>query len=468
MQSHYPNGRPVLLDGMGHPIRPDGDAAPAGIALPHAWTFIAKYSGASYTYLHHLFDEAMKHAREDAEAMRRDCYLMSLLQERQLAVASLPWHLEVPDEKDKYQVRVRDGVARILKGMPLLRRMIHWWLEAIWYGKYAVQVEWDWSTFNDRPVDLDDDGEEDVNEAPAMPGMPAPKPKPKKANKSNIRRCLTVADAYPVNGDKIGHQYDHTPYVLVHSGDADRLPGAEIITTYLGRALSLRGSWRERFIIHKQFVEDVDFYNSEQAEAIHGIGLRSKLFWNNWLKMEWLGNVTDFFDRVGLGVTIWKYPRGSVEARRAVAAASRDQSNRAHIFVPVDPDDMGKAGTGVERMEVPTSGSEALSKLIELIDRYMERYVVGQEGSSRGSTAGLGNEANAEFQMDTKSRITMLDASFLAETISGSEREPGLVNTIVKYTFPDADFPVRFLFDVERKESERKLQAAKTLIEMGL
>lgn len=153
----YPNGRPVLLDQHGRPIesggraRPDGSPVPGGIAIPHAFTFVARHGGAWNTYWHDRFDEALRHAREDAEVMRRDGYLMALLQERQLAVSGLPWHLEVPDRRDPYQRRVRDGLAQIIRGIPQFRRIVKWLLEAIWYGRYGVQVEWAWSTFYTGP-----------------------------------------------------------------------------------------------------------------------------------------------------------------------------------------------------------------------------------------------------------------------------------------------------------------------------
>ena len=467
---HSPlNGRPVLLDQHGRPMRkPDGDGRPAGIALPHGWTFISRYSGASYTYWHHFFDEALRHAREDAEAMRRDSYLMSLVQERQMAVTGLNWHLEVPDEKDRHQMRVKDGLTKLIKGIPFLRRMLVWWSEALWYGKYAVQVEYAWTTFT-----------EEVTAArpqapPAPPGMPPGQPpappagdakeKPRRAR----RRGLTVASAWPVNGDKIGHQYDHTPYVLVNGAMAADLPNAEIITTPLGMALSLRGSWRERFLIHKHMQEDRDYFASDQAEAVHGVGIRSLAFWNYFLRMQWLSNITDFFDRVGLGLTLWKYPQGDPVARAAAEKAALEQQSRANLLVPVPEGLSGKGQGAVERIEVPTSGADALGQLVEMIDRYLERYIVGQEGSSKGSSSGLGNEASAEFQKDTKTKIAMQDAAFLAETISGSEREPGLVNTLQRYTYSWADFPVSFIFDVERGESEKKLAAAKSLVDMGL
>lgn len=436
------NGQPTLLDHHGNPIRGhDGSAQAAGIALPHGWTFISRSGGSSNTYWHDRFDEALRHAREDAEVMTRDAGLMALLQERILAVNNLPWHLEIPDEKDKTQTRVRDTITRIVKGIRPFRRITRWLYEALWFGKSAVQVEWEWCKVRDG----DEKAKRDI-------------------------RGLTVRQQWPVQGDKIGHQYDHTPYVLIYSAEEDSLHNAEVISTVLGRAITLRGSWRERFLIHKHLAEDVDYYNADQAEAIHGVGLRSKLFWLNWLKLEWLGNITDYFDRVGCGLTIWRFQQGNTQALAAVKQAANEQQNRAHIFVPVSPDGGKDAGTGVERIEVPTSGADALLKLIEYVDTQIERYVVGQEGSaSSTSSSGHSNESSTEFQQDTKRNIAVQDSSFMAESLTGDKDNPSLISTIQKYTYPWADFPVTLVFDVESGESDKRLQAVKTVaVDLGI
>src|SRR5258708_2761912 len=90
MDFSHLNGRPQLLDHLGNPIKRDGDARPGGISVPHSWTFVAKLTSGDYGYWHDRFDEALRHSRRDAEVMRRDAILMGMLQERYLAVSSLP------------------------------------------------------------------------------------------------------------------------------------------------------------------------------------------------------------------------------------------------------------------------------------------------------------------------------------------------------------------------------------------
>lgn len=438
---------PVLVGADGRPLRGrDKDEMAVGLALPHALTFISRNTGGQGSYWHGKYDEALRFNREYADNMRNDGFLPAIMQERMLAVYALchSWHLEIPNEKDDFQVRVRDAVTATIKGIPFLGRIIYSLLEAIWYGRYGTQVQWGWTK--------------------------SPDPQKQKA--------LTILDWLPINGDKIGHQfldpdtnkYIDQPYVLIDAGHSDELTRngmGKVISTTQGQALVLQGSWRERFIIHKHLVEDSDWYYSDRAEAIHGVGVRSKVFWPWWLKSEWLANVTDFFDRVGLGVTVWKYPTGNDNALQAVKKAANDQSQRAHIFVPISPDS-SKDQSGIERIEVPTTGASFLRELIEYLDKIIERYIVGQEASSKGVSAGMGNEATADFQRDTKSNITLMDSDFLAETLTGSAREPSLVNTILRYTYPEADFPLTWRWDMESGESEKKLTSIKTVVELGV
>ena len=447
----HPNGRPKLLDHNGRPFdesrldkdgRPDGSPMIGGIALPHSYTFIARSGGAYNTYWHERYDEALRHSREDAKVMKRDAYLMALLQERKLAVASLNWHLEVPDPRDPFQMRIKDRITRLIRSIPLLDRIIGWMLEAIWYGRYGVQVEWDWTSVQDRGKDGRPDGRN--------------------------RRGLTISQAWPVNGDKIGFQYDHTPYIQVSSEMEGKLPHADIISTTNGRAMTLRGTWRDRFLLHRHIMEDADYFDPDQGGAVHGVGVRSVLFWTNWLKLEWLSSITDFFDRIGLGFTMWKYPAGNPQAKAQAEEAARSQSSRSHLLVPVWGEGGKEALTGVERVEVPTAGTESLRSLIEYLDGHIERYVVGQSASASSGSSGIGNEAATEFQVDTKSRITLYDAKNLAVSLSGSKIDPGLVNFIQKHSAPEADFPIRWVFDVENPQSESKLNSVRTLVDFGL
>lgn len=432
--------RPLILDQFGKPIRSYDD-----FAVPSVITF-ASILGSSYrTFWHGKYDEAVRHSREDAILMRRDCFLMSLLRERQRSVARLRWHLEAEDDKDPGQIMVRDTLTKILRQTPYFRRFLMTQLEALWYGRYASQFVFDWKIID---------------------GMPA----------------LVVRRHGPINGDKIGYTYDHQPYILVHTAEAQRVgldyavvseddiadpTHAALIHTTIATAVSLRGTWRERFQIHQHEIDDADYFDAEQADSMHGVGIRSRIFWLDWLRREWLAWFSDFLERVGLGITVWEYDASNAKARLEVEKAAKEQSRRANILIPRWPGDKGGQGGSVYRVETPLQGAEALIRINHHIEDQIERYIVGQQASSRSETSGLGTH-DTDLQADTKQAITELDADALAETITGSEQEPGLIYLQKKWTFPTADFQVRFKFDVNVPDPKKTLEAVKSAWEMGV
>jgi len=490
----YLNGKPRILGADGRPWQddrrdriPDGDARPGGIALPNGVLFISRITGGDNTNWQARYDEAVRHARDSAEDMRHDCWLRSLLQERILAAANLPWELQVPDEKDPEQVRVRDGLTRLVKGVRQLPRIIPWLLEAIWFGRYGVQVEWTKCLVRDDPAKpaepLPAAAQQMMRQdrvlrylQQAMQDDPTDKTAVK-AHQSRMeqlgaphkeRTGITIRQAWPINGDSIGHQLDGTPYILVNPAEAYRLPGAQLLTTSVGgTGLSLRGTWRERFFISKWYMEARDFFASEEAEAVHGVGVRSHIFWWDWIKKDWLGDITNFISRVGLGINLWRYQSGNPESLAAVQQAARENTDRANLFVPVIPgqEDIDT----IQRIEVPTTGCDFLLKMIEYADKAIERCVVGQEGSSSATSAsGHSNHESASFMQETKRNITLQDAAWCAEALTGNDLEPSLLNTMQRYTYPEAKFPVWWAFKTETQESAEKLAGLKTLVDLGV
>lgn len=435
--AHQPPAPLVLPDGRPLHVAAEDFRDGEGLALPPVFSFAAVIGGASKTYYHDRFDEAMRHSRENALAMRRDAFLMSLLQERKMAVSSLPWYLETPDPKDKLQAKVRGVLTQCLRGTRGLRRMILSWLEAIWYGRYGNQFSWRWQEVEGR-------------------------------------RTLSVDRWAPLNGDKIGYHWDGTPYVLVNAARAANLPGAVLANTTRARALSLLGGWRDRFIIHQHEIDDADYFEAEAGDGRHGVGVRSRVYWLDFLKREYLDWVVTYLERVGLGTTLWKYDASSPEQKAKAEEAARDNSRRVNITVPVWPDRAGGYSGGVERIEAPMGGVEALRTMIEAMDQYIERFIIGQAGSSQSQSSGLGNEAASEFMSSTKDAIRDHDAHLLAETITGSDQDPGLLSLMQRYSFPETTpdrpngFPVLFKFGLEKSLNNQRVQSISSIVQMGL
>lgn len=424
---------------------PDGRpfARPSEMALPPWISFAGIFSNASRTYFHQGHDEALQMSREDALAMRRDPFLMGLLQERKLAVSSLPWHLEVPDEKNPRERQVRDTLTKIVRSTFGLRRIFWALLDAIWYGRAGCEV-----TFVYRPVD----------------GL----------------RGLHLDRFSPINGDKLGWCHGErgepdTPYVAINAArERDLVGQAETVTTTQGgKGVLLKGSWRERFLLHRHEIQDADFFSGREAGRIQGVGVRDGVAWLNWIRLEYSEWIASYMERVGCGVNLWHYDAGNPNSFEEAKRAARDNDRRVNLFVPTWMTKDGPKG-GLERLETPVAGVDALQKLIgQMCEEKIQRYIVGQDGSAsaRGS-GGLGNEASAQFMQETKGKITAQDAVLLGESLTGCANEPGLLSMMQYWTFRHdpalAALPVRWIFDVERTQSKEKLEAAKTCWEMGI
>lgn len=391
----------------------------SGFAVPHVLTFASILGSAFRNYYHGQYDEATRFSREDALAMRNDAYIMALLNERKSAVATLKWHVEVDNPRDAYEKAMRDGLTRLYRAIPRMTDLNLSGLEALWFGRAGDQFDYG----NDLQI----------VKVPAMPKTSAGGGLPTISVAANqdamdSRRCLVMRNHMPVEGDKIDYDYDGNPYILITAMAANRLfdQGADVrvrertgwrafsdndrdvvpkikgehadigYTTIGGRALYLKGNWRTRFRIHKHQVVDSSFFEPWKAGAVHGVGIRSVIFWYWWLRQEFLSNVTDWCARTGLGVKLWYYESGNAQSEAAVDQAARDQTDRVNIKVPYTP---GIDRPALEVVETSGTGADLLLRIVKHIEDYLERYIVGQSmsGGSDDTSAGFGDKGRADF-----------------------------------------------------------------------
>lgn len=426
--------------------------------IPHVMTGAWIIRSGHQVYLHGKFDEALRKNREDALAMRRDAWLMSLLQERRLATASLKWHLEVDNEKDPTEKALKDGLTKVLKATPRLQSMLYYLLDAVWYGRYGSQLNYGWK-WMDVPV---------CQSAPQV-GGPTAGPAVKSATMQKrralvIERGLGHPGHVPVNGDKIGHKLDHTPYIMVHGGQDDQLPDwPEPIYTSQAKAMPLEGWLRERFILHSHEFTDADFYEAEAAEGVHGVGIRSYIYFLDWLKKEWVSNISDFMERAGLGVRLWYYQGGNADAKARMEEIAKDNIRRINILIPRYADQRNQAQDTMEWKDVPTGGAEFLLEMVKWIDEAIERFIIGQTLSSSTEGSGLGGTGVADLHAATKNKIIAFDANNLADTLTED-----FVRVVQYWTYPEyREVPVRWAFDVDQPDRKETLEAVKTFVDMG-
>jgi hypothetical protein len=407
-------------------------------ALPHVLTHSAVVTGGLRNYLAERWDEALRDNRDNALAMFRDGWIQAMLRERIRGTAGLKWHLEPDDARDPHQQHAAEIVTAAIKRTPRLRRFLRQLLLAIWYGRCANQVIWDW-----QPV--------------------------------NGQRALVVKKWLPIDGDKLVFTHAHEPIVLVHAGETNRLPRSEIVTTDRGLGLLLKGSWRQRFLLHTADPADSDFFAGEQASSIHGVGLRHWSYWLWFLRDEYLSWITDQLERTGLGLVVMLYEQGNTEAEAAMEKVAKDYSRRSIVKIPVPPGMMqartGGRANGIEIVETPTAGIEILDKLRIRLEDQMERLFIGQSMSSgKDDEDGLGGSGRAKFAEATKRDIIRDDADDLAESNTGSDHEPGLVSMIFRWTLPQyyGKFGLRWMFDLEEVDTEKRMEAVLKAFQVGV
>ncbi|OAI39582.1 hypothetical protein AYO40_01070 [Planctomycetaceae bacterium SCGC AG-212-D15] len=341
--------------------------------LPHVITFSSVFGSAYRTYSWR-WDEAYKNSRCDALAMRRDAFLMGILQERILASSQLNWHIECEDPKDQRQRKCAEFITNLIRRMRGLPKFFYNLQDATWYGRMAAHIAWTWR--------------DDIKRPDGIPGH------------HGEGRVLCPERYYPINGDKIQYRYrmyddgpeveDGIPVILTHSSYATRLPKSETVLTDRGRGLLLRSPyWRERFVLHSHTPDDADFFEAEMAGGIWGVGIRSRIYWLDWIRKEWLANVSDYIQRVGQGFIIIYYEAGNPQSETKAIEVGNNISNNTVVVWP-RPIGTEKQGAGLEMINPPMSGSETLVKLMEHLEQIIERYIIGQTASSRSGAGGLG------------------------------------------------------------------------------
>jgi len=98
-------------------------------------------------------DEAYRESRENATAMRRDPVIMQPLRERQLATALLEHHVLPEDDRDPVQKKVASELQQIINETPHFTKFKQVLLEAIWYGKYGINVVYNWDASSKTQLD---------------------------------------------------------------------------------------------------------------------------------------------------------------------------------------------------------------------------------------------------------------------------------------------------------------------------
>lgn len=408
---------------MGYPgpaPTPPGGLPPGGgrFVVPNFLSFSGLVRSASRAYLYSS-DEALRDSQGNARAMRRDPVLMGALRGIQIPVSQLSWHITPDDDTDPAQAEAAKIVTYVMGKIPRFQTMQMQLLEAVWFGKYGVGMEYEWRNYR---------GEQK----------------------------LFVRNHCPINGDKLRVKWDGTYGVLVYPG----YPGPQEGTD-MGMAHFLTPDERLAFVIHEFEPDDADWTEPELAGAVHGVGVRGRLYWFWWLKQQVFAQLMNYLHRFANGLTIFYYEAGNREAKAEAEAAARQQFSNTALLYPrwksQDPD-----ANSVQRLEVGTANSNLLWNLVsDYFDRVMTRYIQGQDLSSGAEATGLGSGV-ADLHGETlDARIKYL-AVGLQETL-----QTDLVNVLYAYNAPGVE-PGRFEYEVDAPDSEKTMAYAGQMYEWGV
>jgi len=409
--------------------------------VPHLVTFMGVTAGAGRVY--RPSDEALKESRENARYMRADAAVMECVELRQRAVALLDWRIEVEDRSPQYQ-QTRALLTKICRRIPRFTQYRETLLQAIWFGRYAVEnvFAWDWI-----------DGQ----------------------------KLVSVCGWCPVHGDKLVWKLDARTGRFQEEPVGIRVSSVGITTPHVqawfeenrqyieptdwGMAYFPPPEKRDLLVIHRHQIEDGEWEEPRNAGRIFGVGIRSKIYWVWYQKQQALRWLMEFLERSAFGIELWYYPAGNLEAREETfrSATQRVGTGKNVLLVPRPPGGEGML-YGVERIEPSMSGAQVLKEILtEYFGHQIKRYILGQTLTTEAHATGLGSNL-ASIHLDTFLQIVRYDAGNLQETLTEQ-----LLWRLIHWNWPGLDHRLfRFCIETDRPDVGQRLEALQRAFQMGL
>lgn len=428
-------------------IKPLAEMPPTMGMYPigHSATFQSVFSAGSRVYRE--YDEAIRASLDNARYMRNDVGIMECIESRQRCVALLDWHLEPEDTKSHEQKELCSELKKILDRIRRFTEYRRNLQEAIWYGKYAIQHRYAWQNISGN-----------------MRLLPTP---------------LTQDDPgwIPINGDKLVFRQDmanlpegaYAGQMGIRVGTAwaagDRLKNRWVVeATDRGSAYFLNRAERRTIAVHRHMIEDGAYEDGINAGSIHGVGIRSRIYWEWVQKQETLAFLMEYLERSAGGIELWSYPQGNQTAKDEVeeAAKKRIGGGKNLLLVPIPMGDEGRQ-YGVQVIEPGMAGIDTLKDILtNYFGHRIKRYCLGQVLSSEAEATGLGSGV-ADLHLDTLMQIIRYDAAGLEETITFE-----LLDYIKKKNFPAASgIHIKFKINTQEPDVEKKLEGYARAYEMG-
>ncbi len=392
-------------------------------------------------------DEALRHSWENARYMRNDLVVTEPLEHRQRTCALLDWFVEPEDPQDREAQQLASEVERLLRRIPRFVQLRENLLHAIWYGRYAVQLRYEWKRIGG-----------------ALRLVPV-QWKPIHGDKLAFRWDDPLG---PPRDGKVGIRVSPTAYAA-----GARVQGKWLVEkvrdhlepTQWGLAYFLDAETRKLLLVHQHLIEDGEFEDPLSADRVHGVGIRSRVYWTWYQKQEALAFLMEFLERSAFGIEIWYYPWGNEEARERVKQAAEERlgEGRNIILVPQPADEL--PGYNYQRIEPAMAGAETVKEIIEkYFGHLIKRYILGQTLTTEAANTGLGSNLG-EIHLNTFLQIVRYDARNLEETLTRD-----LVEPLVEFNWPELSSrcPLKFRLRTDEPDVEAKLQVLHRAWEMGL
>jgi hypothetical protein len=387
-------------------------------SVPYFELFSSRFQANSRSY-RYQFDEALRDGQANCDAIRRDPTIMAALEARKMPSVQSAWNLEPDDETNPLEVEAAVGLTKVIERIPRFQQIKYQLLDALFYGRSAVQLIYGWDFRGGR-------------------------------------KSLKVVDSVPVHGDSVRFKWDGRVGFTVHSSYE-----GETESTDYGRVHWLTPTERESTVVHFHDIEPAPFHQGEQAGRIKGVGVRDRLYWLWYLKVQTFALLNDYLQLTSAGgTTIYFYESGNPTSLEEVREAAQSQQANSAILFPRDRTNP-TAGPGIQRIEAGTAGANLLQSLVTgFYDDQITRYILGQELSYSAGGTGLGSGV-ADFHSETLARILKYDLQNLADTFNAD-----LIPVLCRYCYPGIT-PPTFAFETDKPNIAEYLESAQTVYSMN-
>lgn len=344
------------------------DGLPAGHGqwvVPHFQTYTAltNYFSRSYRW---LYDEALKHSETNANAMENDAVISEALFTRRYPTSQISWHVQPRDETDPQQVKAAAKITEIIRHFVDFDDLRFSLLEGIWYGRQGAQMLYRWEFVNGETL-------------------------------------MIPLDYQPINGQKLVFKWSRDVGVLVNA----MYPGTKT-PTERGYAVFMTPEQREQVIVYHHERRDTGYYQNDTAGQIEGVGLRSRVYWIYFLKVNILAQLLTFIQRYCSGIAKGTFPLSNPNGKSELASSIAGVSAGNAFVSPTNPAD-GRALYTFAVDELGTANPSFIYTFLrDYFDYQIRRLILG-DIEAIGESGGVGGD-EASLRADSLAGIRRWDA----------------------------------------------------------